>query len=369
MLSISFYPLITFAGRTLEQMEKMRTEYRGALMWMKNISRDFNPDQYNQLEKFRQVQEIVRQKKAKFDALKIKSIQKIDLLAASRCNMFSHALILYQNAIILFSEKTAKTLNTVASNFQGYQHYDFQVIKELAEPESRRTDDTNDAAPRDEETFFNAEYHDDNDKHESACDSSKASQSKERSDSLLNFYDASSDSNNKHTPSNVDYLSEANETDTQQMLNELFYNSPVRTPLAAEGGRSDGSGERNFLPSHLLDSGVLDWGQNITGGQVMAGGQTSDTDGQTNSSCGHRSTALSNRAANTSDDSSSRQSAPANSSSQSSHQADQAQSAGRDKLSKKDSAKLDWFKVFQDIDPLSDPSNDYFSKKDEGDAC
>ena len=34
--------------------------------------------------------------KAKFDQLKVDVLQKVDLLAAARCNMFSNALIIYQ---------------------------------------------------------------------------------------------------------------------------------------------------------------------------------------------------------------------------------------------------------------------------------
>ena len=40
---------------TLKSMEKCRTEYRGALMWMQNVSKELDPDTYKQLEKFRKV--------------------------------------------------------------------------------------------------------------------------------------------------------------------------------------------------------------------------------------------------------------------------------------------------------------------------
>lgn len=40
---------------TVRQMEKVRTEYRGTLMWMKDISQQLDPDTYKQLEKFRKV--------------------------------------------------------------------------------------------------------------------------------------------------------------------------------------------------------------------------------------------------------------------------------------------------------------------------
>jgi Arfaptin-like domain len=34
----------------------VRTEYRGALLWMKNVSTELDPDTFRQLEKFRKVQ-------------------------------------------------------------------------------------------------------------------------------------------------------------------------------------------------------------------------------------------------------------------------------------------------------------------------
>lgn len=40
---------------TVGRMEKARTEYRGALLWMKDISQELDPDTYKQLEKFRKV--------------------------------------------------------------------------------------------------------------------------------------------------------------------------------------------------------------------------------------------------------------------------------------------------------------------------
>ena len=61
----------------------------------------------------------MKQSKQRFDKLKLDVLQKVDLLAASRCNMFSHALIMYQNALITFWEKTAKTMSHVNKSFEG----------------------------------------------------------------------------------------------------------------------------------------------------------------------------------------------------------------------------------------------------------
>lgn len=113
---------------TVSRMEKARTEYRGALLWMKDVSQELDPDTYKQLEKFRkvglrkasnrrgdlhlyttwrlkcllslcvckQVQAQVRGTKVHFDKLKNDVCQKVVMLGASRCNMLSHSLCTYQ---------------------------------------------------------------------------------------------------------------------------------------------------------------------------------------------------------------------------------------------------------------------------------
>ncbi|XP_067687855.1 islet cell autoantigen 1-like isoform X1 [Haliotis asinina] len=126
---------------TINRMEGARTEYRGALLWMKNVSEELDPDTYKQLEKFRKVQGQVRKTKARFDKLKLDVMQKVDLLAASRCNMFSHVLANYQSTLLHFWEKTSRTMSAVAESFKGYQHYEFSMLKELAEPSRQLLED------------------------------------------------------------------------------------------------------------------------------------------------------------------------------------------------------------------------------------
>ncbi|XP_018620876.1 islet cell autoantigen 1-like protein [Scleropages formosus] len=41
---------------TVTDMERACTEYRGALLWMRDVSQELDPDTYKQLEKFRKVQ-------------------------------------------------------------------------------------------------------------------------------------------------------------------------------------------------------------------------------------------------------------------------------------------------------------------------
>ncbi|RUS84848.1 hypothetical protein EGW08_007389, partial [Elysia chlorotica] len=114
---------------TINRMESARTEYRGALLWMKNVSEELNPDMYKQLEKFRKVQSQVRKTKTRFDKLKLDVMQKVDLLAASRCNMFSHVLANYQTMLLHYWDKTSRTMTAVADSFKGYQYYEFNMLR------------------------------------------------------------------------------------------------------------------------------------------------------------------------------------------------------------------------------------------------
>ncbi|XP_068829521.1 islet cell autoantigen 1 isoform X4 [Capricornis sumatraensis] len=82
---------------TVNRMEQCRTEYRGALLWMKDVSQELDPDLCKQMEKFRKVQTQVRLAKKSFDKLKMDVCQKVDLLGASRCNLLSHMLATYQS--------------------------------------------------------------------------------------------------------------------------------------------------------------------------------------------------------------------------------------------------------------------------------
>ncbi|XP_008546749.1 islet cell autoantigen 1-like protein [Microplitis demolitor] len=131
---------------TVQSMEKARTEYRAALSWMKNISQELDPDTSKQLERFRKVQTRVRRGKTLFDNQALDCLQKVDLLAAARCNMFSHALVLYQTTLFNFTQKSAQAYSTIANSFKGYQHYDFMVVKELAETSSKLARETTAAA-------------------------------------------------------------------------------------------------------------------------------------------------------------------------------------------------------------------------------
>ncbi|XP_070185413.1 islet cell autoantigen 1-like isoform X1 [Littorina saxatilis] len=148
---------------TVNRMEGARTEYRGALLWMKNVSEELDPDTYKQLEKFRKVQGQVRKTKQRFDKLKLDVMQKVDLLAASRCNMFSHVLANYQSTLLHFWKKTSRTMSAVAESFKGYQYYEFNMLKELTDTSRKLADETSsrDSIEKDTEEASDAELSDD----------------------------------------------------------------------------------------------------------------------------------------------------------------------------------------------------------------
>ncbi|KAJ8948870.1 hypothetical protein NQ318_013524 [Aromia moschata] len=142
---------ITDTKATVSEMERARTEYRAALSWMKSASSQLDPDTGHGLERFRKAQSYVKTTKAKFDRLTLACLQKVDLLAAARCNMFSHALVPYQSAVELFSTKAAETLNGAVVKLENVQPFEFSTVPELV---ASAEDD------KDKNTFFNAEYTD-----------------------------------------------------------------------------------------------------------------------------------------------------------------------------------------------------------------
>ncbi|KAJ8354495.1 hypothetical protein SKAU_G00220620 [Synaphobranchus kaupii] len=128
------YRAISDTWLTVNRMEQSRTEYRGALLWMKDVSQELDPDTFKQMEKFRKVQVQVRLTKMSFDKLKNDVCQKVDLLGASRCNLLSHVLTTYQTTLLHFWEKTSHTMAAIHESFKGYQPYEFTSLKTLKDP-------------------------------------------------------------------------------------------------------------------------------------------------------------------------------------------------------------------------------------------
>ncbi|XP_052605522.1 islet cell autoantigen 1-like protein isoform X2 [Peromyscus californicus insignis] len=131
---------------TINRMERARTEYRGALLWMKDASQELDPDTFKQMEKFKKVQIQVRNSKGSFDKLKMDVCQKVDLLGASRCNMLSQSLTTYQRTLLGFWKKTAQMMSQIQEACAGFHPYDFIALKRLQDTPGNLTADYSEEA-------------------------------------------------------------------------------------------------------------------------------------------------------------------------------------------------------------------------------
>ncbi|KFD58255.1 hypothetical protein M513_01018 [Trichuris suis] len=127
---------------SVDGTEMARQRYRGSLLWMGDVSRQLDPDIFKQLEQYRKVQAQVRRNKQRLDLFKLKAMQKIDLLVASRCNLFSKLMTSYQNGFLRFWDKTCVAHCSIAHSLKGYQYYEFTLLKDLMEPCQRLMEET-----------------------------------------------------------------------------------------------------------------------------------------------------------------------------------------------------------------------------------
>ncbi|XP_056331056.1 islet cell autoantigen 1 [Danio aesculapii] len=158
------YRAISDTWLTVNRMEQSRTEYRGALLWMKDVSQELDPDTHKQMEKFRKVQTQVRHTKTSFDKLKNDVCQKVDLLGASRCNLLSHVLTTYQTTLLHFWEKTSHTMAAIHESFKGCQTHETsaiqgsdQVAKKKMKKKSKAQADDEEMGHTTEETLISLE--------------------------------------------------------------------------------------------------------------------------------------------------------------------------------------------------------------------
>ncbi|XP_029602181.1 islet cell autoantigen 1-like [Salmo trutta] len=117
---------------TVTRMEKIQDGYRGALLWMKDVSQDIDPFQSQ-----------VRGSKDLFEKLKNDVCQKVDMLGASRCNMLSHSLCTYQVTLLQFWERTACVMRGIHEGFKGLVSYQFTALRDLRDPLEQLTDSEN----------------------------------------------------------------------------------------------------------------------------------------------------------------------------------------------------------------------------------
>lgn len=120
-------------SETVQKLENKRSQYRASLLWMKDISERLDPDIYRQLDKFRRVQNQVRNDKKVFDSLQMDVVQKIDLLMASRCNLLNQILASYQITLLQTFEKNFNNFRSIEEimNKEDIYEYEFKTLKQL----------------------------------------------------------------------------------------------------------------------------------------------------------------------------------------------------------------------------------------------
>ncbi|XP_041843007.1 islet cell autoantigen 1 isoform X2 [Melanotaenia boesemani] len=254
------YRAISDTWLTVNRMEQSRTEYRGALLWMKDVSQELDPDTHKQMEKFRKVQAQVRTTKTSFDKLKNDVCQKVDLLGASRCNLLSHVLTTYQTILLHFWEKTSHTMAAIHESFKGCQHYELSTLTTLQAPtdkvakkkgKKKMKEETDDR--RRTETSDNQLISLEN---ENTTDKTREESDGEEKDSLALLNEI------------LGGLS-VDEGDFAQKWTEVFGEPDEATSSAFAGSAESQQKEKAFfLPSQLLDqslktSSISDWAGNI----------------------------------------------------------------------------------------------------------
>ncbi|XP_041102186.1 islet cell autoantigen 1 isoform X2 [Polyodon spathula] len=273
------YRAISDTLLTVNRMEQSRTEYRGALLWMKDVSQELDPDTFKQMEKFRKVQSQVRNSKTSFDKLKNDVCQKVDLLGASRCNLLSHVLTTYQTTLLHFWEKTSHTMAAIHESFKGYQPYEFTMIKSLQDPMNKLLDQG------------------EKKKGKKKIKGNTSKKTPDMDDQLISLDDGNH--NEPVSPASQDLLIDSQEHDGSDkdeitFMNEILNTSPLEdedfskqwqavfgedislssanTSAAGEALQDDpSSSSSGFLPSQLLDqnmnnlqSSFADWASSST---------------------------------------------------------------------------------------------------------
>uniref|UniRef100_A0A1A7YZ75 Islet cell autoantigen 1, 69kDa n=2 Tax=Iconisemion striatum TaxID=60296 RepID=A0A1A7YZ75_9TELE len=248
------YRAISDTWLTVNRMEQSRTEYRGALLWMKDVSQELDPDTHKQMEKFRKVQAQVRTTKTSFDKLKNDVCQKVDLLGASRCNLLSHVLTTYQTTLLHFWEKTSHTMAAIHESFKGCQHYEIGKNKTLQDPTDKLAKKIEKKKPKGETT---------NETRPETTDDQLISMGNE------NCSDRNGEESEEVEKDSMTLLNEilgglfVDEGDFSQDWTDVF----GETEASAACGGSTKTREREnsfFLPSQLLDqssnkSSISDW--------------------------------------------------------------------------------------------------------------
>ncbi|VDM84562.1 unnamed protein product, partial [Strongylus vulgaris] len=73
----------------------------------------------------------------RLDKLKVDTLQKVDLLSASRSNLLSHLLGKYLEMLCAYYDKTCRAYTALSTNLSTFQHYEFEILTDLIEPSKK----------------------------------------------------------------------------------------------------------------------------------------------------------------------------------------------------------------------------------------
>lgn len=81
------------------------------------------------MENFRKTQSVVRQNKEKFDALKMDTFFKVDILLQSRTILLNNIAHYFLNKMLKFYEKVENIYNEVIIKLSNIDSYEIDILK------------------------------------------------------------------------------------------------------------------------------------------------------------------------------------------------------------------------------------------------
>ncbi|CAO1408138.1 unnamed protein product [Diamesa serratosioi] len=273
----TFKRAINDTKQTMKLMETERTEYRAALTLMKTCSSDIDPDSGKGIEKFRTAQQYVKFSKGKFDKFSLACLQKIDLLAAARCNLFSYSLATYQTNWMTLCQKNEEVLATNIKMIEKEPlRHNFGVLKDLAQEIESKTNEedgeTIDLEKKDNEDqrlFFGDEFSDRTESgKEEKVDNKETTKAQNNDDKLIDYekdFDEFMSSSNIFMPSQLlldDSLFASSDIDNDSNMDLLgALSTQTNHPFSQTSTRDEGNAKLNKNPSKSKSSDVSKWFQ------------------------------------------------------------------------------------------------------------
>ncbi|KAI0982905.1 hypothetical protein GJ496_001799, partial [Pomphorhynchus laevis] len=127
---------------TIKKMQEARSKYNGILLWMKKSTSSLDPENIHAIEKYRKVQSDVKKSFQNYEQLKRDVCEKVNMLFASRCSMFSNTLAVYLKTLKDFYSETHSMCDSVLNSGPGT--FRFSIIKDLNELSNACSNSSND---------------------------------------------------------------------------------------------------------------------------------------------------------------------------------------------------------------------------------